>query len=89
MEYWMCECGKKVSANSTVCPYCRTDKPGVATKIQSVSDGARVVVTDFDMPFLSMVGFIMKWALASIPALIGLFVLFAVFGAAIKALLPL
>lgn len=28
----------------------------------------RVVVTDFDMPFGSMVMFMVKWALASIPA---------------------
>jgi hypothetical protein len=27
-----------------------------------------VVVTDIDMPFLSMVTFMVKWALASIPA---------------------
>jgi hypothetical protein len=52
------------------------------------SQTSRVVVTDFDMPFLSMVAFIMKWALASIPALIGLFLILAVFGVALKAILP-
>lgn len=35
----------------------------------------QVVVTDIDMPFGSMVGFIIKWTLASIPALIILFIL--------------
>lgn len=30
----------------------------------------RVIVTDIDMPFRSMVNFIMKWMLATIPALI-------------------
>lgn len=29
---------------------------------------SRVVVTDIEMPFLSMVTFMVKWALASIPA---------------------
>lgn len=29
----------------------------------------RVTVTDFDMPFLSMVRFMIKWAIAAIPAL--------------------
>ena len=30
----------------------------------------RVVVTDFDMSFGSMVGFMVKWAFASIPAML-------------------
>lgn len=30
----------------------------------------RVTVRDFDMPFGSMVGFMVKWAIAAIPALI-------------------
>jgi hypothetical protein len=29
----------------------------------------RVIVTDVDMPFMSMVTFMVKWAIASIPAL--------------------
>lgn len=33
----------------------------------------RVVVTDIEMPFRSMVTFMVKWALASIPAVIILF----------------
>lgn len=33
-----------------------------------------VVITDIKMPFLSMVVFIMKWVLASIPAMIILWV---------------
>jgi hypothetical protein len=35
----------------------------------------RVVVVDFDMPFGSMVGFMVKWALAAIPAFLILFCL--------------
>ena len=40
-----------------------------------------VVVTDIGMRFNSMVLFMVKWAVASIPALVILFVLAAVFGA--------
>jgi hypothetical protein len=39
-----------------------------------------VKVSDFDMPFGSMVVFMVKWAIASIPALIILMILFAIFG---------
>jgi len=42
-----------------------------------------VVIKDFDMPFGSMVSFIVKWTIAAIPALLILFVLFAVVSAAI------
>jgi len=38
-----------------------------------------VVVTDIRMPFLSMVVFMIKWAIASIPAIIILTVLFGFF----------
>lgn len=41
----------------------------------------RVVVTDFDMPFGSMVGFMVKSAIAAIPALLILTVMGLVFGA--------
>ena len=43
-----------------------------------------VVVTNIQMPFLSMVWFMVKWSIAAIPAAIILFfllvILFAVFG---------
>ncbi|HEY8259339.1 MAG TPA: hypothetical protein VIG08_16900 [Gemmatimonadales bacterium] len=35
----------------------------------------QVVVTDIDMPFMSMVVFIIKWTIAAIPAMIVLFIL--------------
>lgn len=35
-----------------------------------------VVITNFNMPFWSMVKFMVKWAVASIPAFIILFILF-------------
>ena len=39
-------------------------------------DGREVVVTDIRMPFISMVFFMVKWAIASIPALIILSIIF-------------
>ena len=39
-----------------------------------------VKVSDFDMPFGSMVVFMVKWAIASIPALLILMFMFAIFG---------
>ncbi len=39
----------------------------------------RVFVTDVDMPFLSMVRFMVKWAIAAIPAFLILMILGAVF----------
>jgi len=40
-----------------------------------------VVVKDFDMPFGSMVSFMVKWAIAAIPAFIILLVIFMLAGA--------
>ena len=40
-----------------------------------VSPRMQVVVTDIDMPFMSMVIFIVKWTIAAIPAMIILFIL--------------
>ena len=39
-----------------------------------------VEVSNFDMPFGSMVVFMVKWVIASIPAIIILMILFASFG---------
>lgn len=49
-------------------------------------DAQKVVVTDVDMPFFSMVGFMVKWALAAIPALLILFLFAAAIGALFNAL---
>lgn len=45
----------------------------------------RVTVTDIDMPFRSMVNFMVKWVLAAIPALLILAVLGAVLAGLISA----
>lgn len=44
-----------------------------------MEDRREVVVTDIKMPFWSMVVFMIKWAIAAIPALIILSALFALF----------
>jgi len=44
-----------------------------------INEKKEVVVTDIKMPFLSMVKFMIKWAIASIPAFIILFMLSAFF----------
>jgi hypothetical protein len=40
-----------------------------------------VAITDIDMPFMSMVGFMVKWAFATIPAIIIIYLLVTVVGA--------
>ena len=48
---------------------------------QSRHKGTQTVkVSDIDIPFASMVIFMVKWAIASIPAILILMVLFAIFG---------
>ncbi|MEO1944675.1 MAG: hypothetical protein ABGY11_10280 [Candidatus Thioglobus sp.] len=39
-----------------------------------------VNISDISMPFWSMVVFMVKWAIASIPAILILMLLFAIFG---------
>ena len=46
-------------------------------------DEQNVVVTDIQMPFWSMVWFMVKWSIASIPA----FIILAVIGGAVVVLL--
>lgn len=46
----------------------------------------QVIVTDFDMAFGSMVKFMVKWAIAAIPALIILLIVGTVAGTAVVAM---
>jgi len=53
----------------------------------TTAQAQRVTVTDVDMPFMSMVTFMVKWAIAAIPAalipfVVGFFVVAAMSGAA-------
>jgi hypothetical protein len=59
---------------------------------EPVSTNQRVIVTDISMPLGSMVEFMVKWAIASIPAMIILavigavvwFLVFAIFGSSFR-----
>lgn len=61
-------CGNKVSKHAATCPACGHPQYMPASQIHTKAQ--RVSVTDIDIPFGSMVGFMVKWALAAIPALI-------------------
>ena len=51
------------------------------------SDVSKVEVIDIKMPFMSMVVFMIKWVIASIPAIIILWILFVMFGGLITGLI--
>lgn len=85
-------CGDLYSNGGAACPTCQTPRSGTEIVTIRGNDGAapgaassglpqHVVVTDFDMPFGSMVTFMVKWAIAAIPAVIILFIVFAIAGA--------
>ena len=67
------ECEKEISEHARWCPQC-----GYARKD---SAPLRAHVTDIEMSFGSKFVFMLKWAFASIPALIVLFALVAGFSA--------
>jgi hypothetical protein len=88
-------CGKEIQDTSRVCEHCgRELLPPVAIALVepprslpiapdpdlSTAPIARVTVVDIDMPFGSMVGFMVKWALAAIPAILILAGLAALLG---------
>lgn len=56
------KCGKAGFADDENCPWCNAKYP------------LKAVIMDFDMRFTSMVWFMVKWAIASIPAFIILFI---------------
>jgi len=64
----------KIAAPKAIDPKTRTED--VVEKLECFRQ--EVVITDFKMPFGSMVVFMVKWAIASIPALIILFLAFSV-----------
>ena len=49
-------------------------------------EDSKVQVTDINMPFMSMVWFMVKWVIASIPAIIILWLLFIAFGGLVTGL---
>jgi hypothetical protein len=46
----------------------------------------RIAVVDIDIPFWRMVAIIIKWAFASIPAVIIITIIFAILGAVVGAI---
>ena len=71
-------CAGQLSDDAQFCQHCMTNLAGTpAVLIPSVSV-TRVSVIDVDMPFGSMVKFMIKWALAAIPAVIILFIVGAI-----------
>jgi hypothetical protein len=44
----------------------------------------KVIITDFKMPFFSMVTFMIKWAFAAIPAMIVIGIVFGILGFALS-----
>jgi hypothetical protein len=44
----------------------------------------KVIITDFKMPFFSMVTFMIKWAFAAIPAMIVITIIFGILGFALS-----
>ena len=58
-----------------------TEKMEIETNQKDIVEkSSRVKITDINMPFWSMVIFMVKWAIASIPAIIILMLLFMFFG---------
>lgn len=54
---------------------------------QPAAPRMQVTVADIDMPFMSMVVFIVKWTIAAIPAMIILFIIGAVLAAVLGGIL--
>ena len=85
----MCkECGVVFPAQDMTNGYCKEhakNNNGTETKTNNVIEvqnieGSAVVVTDIKMSFMSMVVFMVKWVIASIPAFIILMVLAMIVG---------
>jgi hypothetical protein len=76
------ECTKQISSFAPYCPGCGC--PIKTSTEAKLSQTPGIVIDDINMQFGSMVIFMIKWALASIPALIILLILFS-FVAAIFA----
>jgi|TARA_B100000315_G_scaffold174691_1_gene163101 DNA-directed RNA polymerase subunit M/transcription elongation factor TFIIS len=84
MPFEKCQkCGTKVlfyrdeSTGAEKCPSCGTTNPHTPTNSEAyiesptnISKAREVVIEDIRMPFWSMVVFMVKWAFASIPAMI-------------------
>jgi hypothetical protein len=87
-------CVQDIPDAATVCPQCgrdlipgrKTDAAPAVARVAAIEPASsqilRVSVVDVTMPFASMVGFMVKWAIAAIPA----FLILAALGALIAGL---
>lgn len=76
----MCKsCGEVFNANDMKDGLC-TNCINTPFKVETISakKNNEVIVTDIKMPFWSMVVFMIKWAIASIPAIFILMIIFTV-----------
>lgn len=64
------ECGGRMSQRATACPHC-----GDPNRRRGSPADQPVSITDVSIPFWSMVRLMIKWALATIPAILLLFVI--------------
>ena len=69
------ECGYVFKGYEESTPEGVTGVASKSTGVASKSNNQNVTVTDIKMPFGSMVEFMVKWAIASIPAFIILFLI--------------
>ena len=54
----------------------REKRAAAGAQNQQKRERQMVIVTDIDMPFISMVSFMIKWGIAAIPAMAVLFILY-------------
>lgn len=76
MAVWKCPNCNKMIEDVDACWNCGTNRDGTENENKQAFDKAEVeikngvVITDIQMKFTSMVIFMVKWAFASIPALL-------------------
>jgi hypothetical protein len=87
-------CKTALPVGAEKCPHCKAVFPALSatpsgrdllnpgeagSRVRPSGGPQQVSVIDVDMPFGSMVSFMVKWAIASIPALIIIFILLFIF----------
>ena len=75
------ECNAKVSDTAASCPHCGA--------VSQSDDAMPVIVTDMDMKISSMIWFLLKAAIAAVPAAIIIYTAFTIFGGVMSPLLHL
>lgn len=77
-------CAEQVVRGPAECPHCGRSLRGAAKSppaaVPTTSRPQQVTVTDIDMPFFSMMGFMLKWFFASLPVLFMIMMFLAVMG---------